>query len=225
MGKFLIDTRGLCKHYRRGEELVRALDDVSVQIGQGELVAIVGSSGSGKSTLMNLLGCLDSPTAGSYLLAGQDVAGLPPRRLSVIRNAEIGFVFQGFYLMPELTALENVALPLRYRGVGREKRLATAAAALERMGLSDRMGHLPAELSGGQQQRVAIARAIAGEPPLLLADEPTGNLDSASGNAVVELLLALWRQGRTVILITHDPRVAARASRVIEISDGRVRIM
>lgn len=219
---YLIDAQGISKHYRRGTEVVRALDEVSLRIAKGELVAIVGRSGSGKSTLMNLLGCLDTPTQGRYLLDGQDVADLDERRLSTIRNREIGFVFQGFHLLPGLTALENVALPLRYRRIGREKRLAMSADALRMVGLEDRLHHLPCELSGGQQQRVAIARAIAGTPPVILADEPTGNLDTASGAAVMELLLSLWYSGRTVVLITHDARVAARAGRSLEIADGKL---
>lgn len=220
--EYLIDARGLCKYYRRGAELVKALDGVTLQISKGEMVAIIGRSGSGKSTLMNLLGCLDTPTDGEYLLDGQPVATMSQRRLSAIRNTEIGFVFQGFYLLPELTALEQVALPLRYRGLRRELRISIARKALEQVGLGDRLNHLPAELSGGQQQRVAIARAIAGSPPVVLADEPTGNLDNSSGGAVMELLEELWHSGRTVVLITHDSAVAARAGRSLEICDGRL---
>ena len=219
---YLIDAQGLCKYYPCGQEGVTALEDVTVQIGRGEMVAIVGRSGSGKSTLMNLLGCLDTPSGGRYLLDGQDVAQMSESRLAAVRNAEIGFIFQGFHLLPGLTALENVALPLRYRGLRRAPRLALAQQALCQVGLGSRMHHRPAELSGGQQQRVAIARAIAGAPRVILADEPTGNLDSGSGMVVMELLLDLWRQGSTVILITHDQAVAARAQRVIEIADGRI---
>lgn len=219
---YLIDGIELCKYYQRGGEEVRALDGVTVRIAKGEFVAIVGQSGSGKSTLMNLLGCLDTPSGGSYLLDGQDVAHMSERRLSAVRNREIGFVFQGFHLLGELTAIENVALPLRYRRLRKETCMQMAEKALCQVGLADRMHHLPAELSGGQQQRVAIARAIAGAPPVILADEPTGNLDSASGMVIMELLLTLWREGRTIILITHDTRVAARAQRKIEISDGRI---
>ncbi|MEG1777627.1 MAG: ABC transporter ATP-binding protein, partial [Angelakisella sp.] len=197
---YLIDGVELCKYYRRGGEEVRALDRVTVQIAKGEFVAIVGQSGSGKSTLMNLLGCLDTPTGGSYSLEGQDVSGMTEAQLSVVRNREIGFVFQGFHLLGELSALENVALPLRYRRLGRAVCMKMARDALCRVGLEERLHHLPAELSGGQQQRVAIARAIAGAPPIILADEPTGNLDSASGSLVMELLLSLWRSGRTVVL-------------------------
>lgn len=220
--EYLIDGVELCKYYQRGGEEVRALDGVTVQIAKGEFVAIVGQSGSGKSTLMNLLGCLDTPSGGSYRLDGQDVSSMSEGRLSAVRNREIGFVFQGFHLLHRLTALENVALPLRYRRLRRETCLELAEDALRQVGLEDRMHHLPAELSGGQQQRVAIARAIAGAPPVILADEPTGNLDSASGKVIMELLLALWREGRTVILITHDADVAACAQRSIVITDGRV---
>ncbi|MEG0942948.1 MAG: ABC transporter ATP-binding protein [Angelakisella sp.] len=220
--EYLIDGVELCKYYQRGDEEVRALDRVTVRIAKGEFVAIVGQSGSGKSTLMNLLGCLDTPSSGSYLLDGQDVSCMSESRLSTVRNREIGFVFQGFHLLSELTALENVALPLRYRRLRKETCIQMAENALHQVGLSDRMYHLPAELSGGQQQRVAIARAIAGAPPVILADEPTGNLDSASGRIIMELLLELWRQGRTVVLITHDQRIAAGAPRSIEIVDGRV---
>lgn len=220
--EYMIDATGLCKYYCRGEETVRALDMVNVKIARGELVAIVGQSGSGKSTLMNLLGCLDTPSSGSYRLDGQDVYRLPEHCLADIRNREIGFVFQGFHLLAELTALENVALPLRYRKIHKEQRLAIATEALCKVGLGDRLNHLPGELSGGQQQRVAIARAIAGAPPVILADEPTGNLDSASGGVIMELLRELWHAGHTVVLITHDQQVAAKAGRVIEITDGRV---
>lgn len=220
--EYLIDGVELCKYYQRGDEEVRALDRVTVRIAKGEFVAIVGQSGSGKSTLMNLLGCLDTPSSGSYLLDGQDVSCMSEGRLSAVRNREIGFVFQGFHLLSELTALENVALPLRYRRLRKETCIQMAEDALRQVGLSDRMHHLPAELSGGQQQRVAIARAIAGAPPVILADEPTGNLDSTSGRIIMELLLELWRGGRTVVLITHDQRIAAGAPRSIEIVDGRV---
>lgn len=219
---YLIDAQGLCKRYPCGHEGVTALENATVQIARGELVAIVGRSGSGKSTLMNLLGCLDTPSSGRYLLDGQDVSQMSPDRLAAVRNAEIGFIFQGFHLLPRLTALENVALPLRYRGLRRMPRLELATRALEQVGLGSRLHHRPAELSGGQQQRVAIARAIAGAPRVILADEPTGNLDSSSGLVVMELLLDLWRQGSTVVLITHDATVASRAQRVIEIVDGQL---
>lgn len=218
----LVDIRDICKIYNPGENEVRALDHVSVAINEGEFVAIIGQSGSGKSTLMNMLGCLDVPTSGTYLLHGQDVSTLDDNELSDIRNREIGFIFQGFNLIPNLTALENVELPLIYRGVGRSKRLDLAEKALEKVGLGNRMGHKPSEMSGGQQQRVAIARAIAQAPPVILADEPTGNLDSGSTREIMEILKGLHKEGRTVILITHDNEIAAQAKRVIKIRDGRI---
>ena len=218
----LIEARNLYKIYNPGENEVRALDGVSLSVDRGEFVAIIGQSGSGKSTLMNLLGCLDVCTSGQYLIQGRDVSHLSDDELSEIRNGEIGFIFQGFNLIPSLTALENVELPLIYRGIGREERRRLSAAALEKVGLGHRMDHRPAEMSGGQQQRVAIARAIAAAPPVILADEPTGNLDKRSGQDVMEILRSLWREGRTVILITHDPKIAESANRVITISDGKI---
>ena len=218
----LIQLIGATKIYHPGENEVRALDGVDLSIGQGEFVAIVGQSGSGKSTLMNLLGCLDAVSAGSYLIDGIDVAALDDDSLSEIRNRRIGFIFQGFNLIPSLTALENVELPLRYRGLRREERRRLALDALARVNLDHRAAHRPSELSGGQQQRVAIARAIAARPPIVLADEPTGNLDKASGSQVIQVLTDLWQEGRTVVLITHDPLIAQIAHRVITISDGRV---
>ena len=210
------------KIYHPGENEIRALSDVSLTIHKGEFVAIVGQSGSGKSTLMNLLGCLDTPTDGAYILEGSDVSTLSDQQLSAIRNRQIGFIFQGFNLIPSLTALENVELPLIYRGVGREERRRAARESLERVGLSNRMRHRPAEMSGGQQQRVAIARAIAAHPPILLADEPTGNLDSTSGADVMDILRSLNRDGHTVILITHDSGIAAAIDRVVHIQDGQI---
>lgn len=218
----LIEVRNVSKVYRSGENEVRALDGVSLSVEAGEFVAIVGRSGSGKSTLMNLLGCLDSCTAGEYLLDGREVSRMSDDQLSDIRGRRIGFVFQSYGLIPGMTALENVELPLLYRGMGREERKRLASAALERVGLAERMGHRPAQLSGGQQQRAAIARAIAAAPPILLADEPTGNLDRRSGAEVMALIEGLWREGRTVILITHDPKIAAAARRVVTISDGKI---
>ncbi len=218
----LIQLNKISKIYGSGEARVGALEEVSLGIRQGEFVAIVGQSGSGKSTLMNLLGCLDSPTAGEYRLNGMAVSRLGDRPLSRIRNRQIGFIFQGFHLVPELTARENVELPLLYRHVPRSRRRELALQALEQVGLSHRAAHRPGQLSGGQQQRVAIARAIAGSPPILLADEPTGNLDSASGRQIMDLLTALWQQGRTLVLITHDPAIASLAPRVIHIQDGRI---
>lgn len=218
----LVEIRDVCKVYNPGENEVRALDHVNVQIDEGEFVAIIGQSGSGKSTLMNMLGCLDVPTSGLYRLHGQDVSELDDNELSDIRNREIGFIFQGFNLIPNLTALENVELPLIYRGVGKGKRKELSRTALEKVGLANRMGHKPSEMSGGQQQRVAIARAIAQAPPVILADEPTGNLDSHSTQEIMGILKELHREGRTVILITHDNEIAAQAKRVIKIRDGRI---
>lgn len=218
----IIRLEHISKIYHPGENEIRALSDVSLTIHKGEFVAIVGQSGSGKSTLMNLLGCLDTPTDGAYILEGSDVSTLSDQQLSAIRNRQIGFIFQGFNLIPSLTALENVELPLIYRGVGREERRRAARESLERVGLSNRMRHRPAEMSGGQQQRVAIARAIAAHPPILLADEPTGNLDSASGADVMDILRSLNRDGHTVILITHDSGIAATIDRVVHIQDGQI---
>ena len=218
----LIEVKDAYKIYNPGENEVRALDGVSLTVDPGEFVAIIGQSGSGKSTLMNMLGCLDVCTSGEYRINGQDVSHLSDDDLSEIRNNEFGFIFQGFNLIPSLNALENVELPLIYRGIGREERRRLSAAALEKVGLEKRMDHRPAEMSGGQQQRVAIARAIAAAPPVILADEPTGNLDKRSGADVMEILRGLWKEGRTVILITHDPKIAESAKRVVTISDGKI---
>ena len=218
----IIRLEHISKIYHPGENEIRALSDVSLTIHKGEFVAIVGQSGSGKSTLMNLLGCLDTPSEGAYILEGSDVSTLSDHQLSAIRNRQIGFIFQGFNLIPSLTALENVELPLIYRGIGREERRRTARESLARVGLGNRIRHRPAEMSGGQQQRVAIARAIAAHPPILLADEPTGNLDSASGADVMEILRSLNRDGHTVILITHDSGIAATIDRVVHIQDGQI---
>lgn len=218
----LVEIRDICKIYNPGENEVRALDHVNVNIDEGEFVAIIGQSGSGKSTLMNMLGCLDVPTSGTYMLRGQNVSEMSDDELSDIRNREIGFIFQGFNLIPNLTALENVELPLIYRGVGKSERIRLSEEALEKVGLGHRMDHKPAEMSGGQQQRVAIARAIAQAPPVILADEPTGNLDSHSTGEIMGILQELYQEGRTVILITHDNEIAAQAKRVIKIKDGRV---
>ena len=205
-----------------GKNEVRALDHVSLTIDEQEFVAIIGHSGSGKSTLMNMLGCLDVPTSGEYWLHGQDVSALSDDELSDIRNREIGFIFQGFNLIPNLTALENVELPLIYRGVSKSVREELSVEALKKVGLEHRMDHKPSEMSGGQQQRVAIARAIAQAPPVILADEPTGNLDSNSTKEIMDILKGLHKEGRTVILITHDNEIAAQAKRVIKIRDGKV---
>ena len=218
----LIHIENMKKIYNPGENEVRALDGIDLDIEKGDLVAIVGHSGSGKSTLMNMLGCLDVPTSGEYWLHGQDVSALSDDELSDIRNREIGFIFQGFNLIANLTALENVELPLIYRGVGKKERRELAEAALEKVGLGQRMSHKPSEMSGGQQQRVAIARAIAQAPPVILADEPTGNLDSGSTKEIMSILKQLHREGRTVILITHDNDIAAQARRVIRIKDGKI---
>ena len=218
----LITIRDMCKIYNPGENEVRALDHVNLAIHKNEFVAIIGQSGSGKSTLMNMLGCLDVPTSGTYLLNGKDVSHMTDDELSDIRNREIGFVFQGFNLIAGLTALDNVGIPLIYRGVPRKERMELSERALEKVGLAGRMTHKPSEMSGGQQQRVAIARAIAQAPPVILADEPTGNLDSNSTQEIMEILKGLHREGRTVILITHDNEIAARAKRNIRIMDGKV---
>ena len=221
MGK-LIEIQDMCKIYNPGENEVRALDDVNLTVDENEFVAIIGQSGSGKSTLMNMLGCLDVPTSGTYMLHGQDVSHMTDDELSDVRNKEIGFIFQGFNLIQNLTALENVELPLIYRNVGRKERLALSLEALRKVGLEKRLTHKPAEMSGGQQQRVAIARAIAQAPPVILADEPTGNLDSGSTKEIMGILRELHREGRTVILITHDNEIAAQAKRIIKIKDGRI---
>ena len=218
----LIEIRDMYKIYNPGENEVRAIDGVNLTIDHGEFVAIIGQSGSGKSTLMNMLGLLDVPTSGKYLLNGQDVEGLSDDELSEIRNKEIGFIFQGFNLITSLTAVENVELPLVYRGMKKEERNQLAVDALNRVGLSHRLDHLPKQMSGGQQQRVAIARAVAARPPIILADEPTGNLDSHSGVEVMKILHELHEEGRTVILITHDNDIANEAQRVIRIQDGQI---
>lgn len=217
-----IKAINLCKRYSVGGAEVRALDGVSLDVLSGEFVTITGVSGSGKSTLMNILGCLDTPTSGTYLLDGNDVSQLDDKQLSGIRSKKIGFVFQSFNLVPALTAQENVELPLMYRGVPKAQRRAAAAEALEIVGLSDRARHRPSELSGGQQQRCAIARAIAADPAIILADEPCGNLDSSNSREVLDILGRLNRCGKTVVMITHDPQTAQRAQRLIRIADGRV---
>lgn len=221
MGK-LIELREVSRIYTMGDNQVKALNRVNLTIEQGEYVSVVGSSGSGKSTLMNILGCLDRPTSGEYLIDGEDASRLSDDRLSDFRGRHIGFIFQGFNLIPTLTAWENVELPLIYRGMGRAQRKKLTEEALERVGLQGRMEHRPAQMSGGQQQRVAIARAVAARPPVILADEPTGNLDSASGAEVTALLQELHREGRTVILITHDNTIAEQTDRKIRIQDGQI---
>ncbi|MCI6034798.1 MAG: ABC transporter ATP-binding protein [Firmicutes bacterium] len=218
----LVEIRDISKIYNPGENEVRALDHISLTIQKGEFVAIIGQSGSGKSTLMNMIGCLDVPTEGTYILNGQNVSKLSDNELSDIRNQEIGFIFQGFNLIANLTAQENVELPLIYRGVPKKERHELSVAALKKVGLAHRMDHRPSEMSGGQQQRVAIARAIAQAPPVILADEPTGNLDSASSMEILDILKQLHAENRTVILITHDNDIAKQAKRVIRIKDGKI---
>ena len=212
----------LRKYYQVGGTTVRALDGVSLDIADGEYVTICGASGSGKSTLMNILGCLDTPTSGSYMLDGESVPEMDDDQLSRIRGRRIGFVFQSFNLIPTLTARENVELPLLYRGVPRKQRREAATEALEQVGLLERANHRPGEMSGGQQQRTAIARAIAARPSLILADEPCGNLDSRSGRVICEILEALHMCGKTIVMITHDENVARNAERLIRISDGKI---
>lgn len=218
----LIVLQDINKIYNPGENEVRALDHVDLTINRREFVAIIGQSGSGKSTLMNMLGCLDVPTSGTYILDGKDVSKLTDDEQSDIRNKEIGFIFQGFNLIAGLTAKENVELPLMYRGVAPKEREELAEKALKIVGLEKRMSHKPAEMSGGQQQRVAIARAIAQAPPIILADEPTGNLDSGSTVEIMGILRKLHEEGRTVILITHDNEIAESAKRIIRIRDGKI---
>jgi putative ABC transport system ATP-binding protein len=218
----VIEMRGIGRIYSSGRLEVQALVDVDLDVADGDFLAIVGPSGSGKSTLMNLLGCLDRPTSGTYRLAGTDVATLPDDELARVRNRTIGFVFQSFNLLPRTTALENVAMPLLYAGVRRTERNRRAHEALARLGLEDRLSHEPSELSGGQQQRVAIARALVTQPAIILADEPTGNLDSASGADVLKLLHELNDAGTTIVLITHDSDVAVAARRSVHVLDGRV---
>jgi putative ABC transport system ATP-binding protein len=218
----MIRMRAIRKVYSTGRVEVEALRGVDLDIGANEYVAIVGPSGSGKSTLMNIVGCLDTPTSGEYVLSGETVAGLDRNRLAEIRNRRVGFVFQNFNLLPYATALENVELPLLFAGVGAAERRARAEELLRRVDLADRLDHKPTELSGGQMQRVAIARALVNKPAIVLADEPTGNLDSASGKAIVSLFAELHAAGQTIVMITHDQAVARLASRVVQIRDGLV---
>ncbi|MCU0508127.1 MAG: ABC transporter ATP-binding protein [Anaerolineae bacterium] len=218
----MIELKGVTKEYAMGTQTVHALRGVDLTIADGEFVAIMGPSGSGKSTLMNMIGCLDLPTAGTYHLDGVDVSDMSDDEQARVRNKHVGFVFQQFNLLARTPALKQVALPLMYAGVGRKERTERAAAALASVGLADRMDHRPDELSGGQQQRVAIARALATEPSIILADEPTGALDTQSGEEIMGIFETLNTQGKTVILVTHDPDVAARAHRIIRVRDGRV---
>jgi putative ABC transport system ATP-binding protein len=224
MSDFVIQTEGLVKTYVTGTNEVHALRGIDLKVAKGEFIAIMGTSGSGKSTLMNLLGCLDTATGGSYRLDGVGVEGLDRNALAAIRNQKIGFVFQGFNLLPRTTAVENVELPLLYDRSGRKRDpKALAVAALERVGLGDRLEHQPSELSGGQQQRVAIARALVTEPAIILADEPTGNLDTTTSIGVMALFQELNEQGITIVLITHEPDIAVYAKRIVEMRDGRIR--
>ena len=218
----LIEIRDMYKIYNPGENEVYALDGISLTIEEGEFAAVIGHSGSGKSTLMNMMGCLDTPTEGTYCLNGRDVSRLTDDELSDIRNQEIGFIFQGFNLIANLDALANVELPLIYRGIDKRTRRELAVSSLEMVGLGERIHHKPAQMSGGQQQRVAVARAIAARPPVILADEPTGNLDTRATGEILGILKELHQAGKTVVIITHDPEIAAQAERVIRIKDGRI---
>ena len=218
----LIEFRKVCKTYHMGDTVVRAADNIDLSIHEGEFVAIVGKSGSGKSTCMNIIGCLDVPTDGDYLLAGQNVGRMSKDALAQFRNEKLGFIFQQYNLLPKLSVLENVAVPLMYAGKGRRERREIALHALERVGLADKTRNLPNQLSGGQQQRVSIARALANSPSVILADEPTGALDSRTGREVLDILRSLHAAGNTVVLITHDNSIAATAERVIRLEDGRV---
>lgn len=218
----MIDLRDIYKIYGEGDAEIRALDGITLHVGKNEFVAIVGSSGSGKSTCMNIIGCLDIPTSGTYTLNGTDVSTMSEKELAHIRNRELGFIFQQYNLIPKMTLLENVELPLIYRRVSADERRELAMEALDRVGLADRYKKYPSQLSGGQQQRVSIARALAGNPPVILADEPTGALDSKTGHDVINFLKKLHREGTTVVLITHDNGIAAQIPRVVRIHDGRI---
>jgi putative ABC transport system ATP-binding protein len=218
----IIHMQGIRKVYDTGKIKVEALTEIDLSVTPGEFVAIVGPSGSGKSTLMNVIGCLDTPTDGRYRLGGEDVATLGRDELADVRNRRVGFVFQGFNLLPQITAFENVEMPLVFGGVGVSERRRRVAELMDRVGLTDRMEHKPTELSGGQMQRVAIARALAMQPDVVLADEPTGNLDTSAGGDIMQLFTDLWKQGRTLVVITHDMTLARRAGRIVEMRDGRI---
>ena len=218
----MITLQKLMKIYQMGDSTVHALDGVSLFIGQGEFVAITGPSGSGKSTLMNILGCLDRPTSGSYQLDGAEVATLNDDQLALTRNKKIGFVFQNFNLLPRISALQNIALPLVYAGVAEKERLSRSLTVLTKVGLAERSEHRPNELSGGQRQRIAIARALVNDPAILIADEPTGNLDTKSSMEIMDIFCDLHKQGRTIIMVTHEPDIAAYAERVVHVRDGRI---
>jgi putative ABC transport system ATP-binding protein len=218
----LVELRNVSKIYRLGEEEIRALDDISLDIGEGEFISIIGPSGSGKSTLMHILGCLDSPTKGTIRLDGLEIENASPRQLASIRNRKIGFVFQFFNLLPKLNVVQNVELPMIYSGISGKERRKRAMASLEAVDLANRAKHRPSQLSGGQQQRAAIARALVNNPRIVFADEPTGNLDSHTGDAILSLFRRLSQEGRTIVLVTHDPEIAAVTPRRIEIRDGKI---
>jgi len=218
----LVVLENVTKIYKMGSEEIKALDDLSLEIRDGEILVVMGPSGSGKSTFLHLVGCLDKPTSGKILIDGKDISNLRERELARIRNRTIGFVFQQFNLLPRLTALENVELPMIYAGIPKRKRVERAKKLLEMVGLSDRMKHRPSQLSGGQQQRVAIARALANDPKIILADEPTGNLDTKSGEVVINILRDLNRKGLTIVIVTHDPDITIIAHRVIHLKDGKI---
>ena len=218
----MIELQGIRKVYRMGSQSLEALRGVSMRVERGEFISIMGPSGSGKSTLMNVIGCLDTPTAGEYILDGDRVAGLSFDKLAAVRNRKLGFVFQNFNLLPYATAWENVELPLLFNGKNARKRKERVGELLKAVGLYDWRGHRPSELSGGQQQRIALARALANDPPILLADEPTGNLDSKSGEEIMDILLRLWKEGRTIVMVTHNDHIAARSQRIVRLFDGFV---
>jgi putative ABC transport system ATP-binding protein len=218
----MIELKGITKVYQMGSQTLEALRGVTLKIGKGEFISIMGPSGSGKSTLMNIIGCLDTPTAGDYVLDGDKVAGLSFDKLAAVRNRKIGFVFQNFNLLPYASAWENVELPMLFDGKNARRRKERVTEILKAVGLYDWREHRPSELSGGQQQRIALARALANDPPILLADEPTGNLDSRSGEEIMALLVDLWKEGRTIVMVTHNDHIAARSQRIVRLFDGAV---